>query len=211
MTHQTAPLVVLLLATLALDGCKPATGGDTTERPASATRAGPGTIEGATPATASGAEPSPPSGLAFHTGQWAMTTTLTDVAIRSEDPAARAGEQMMRAAIGKAETSTVCIDQASVDRGLANLNQAQAQGSCEPGVKRVADGVIDVAMVCKGRDGSTATVTHEGRYDADSLTSTVVMKAAPPAGRRPAGEGLDMTISNTGRRLGDCPASKDAP
>ena len=63
-------------------------------------------------------------------------------------------------------------------------------------------------MQCRSRDGSTATVTHRGRYNADSLTSTVAMKASTGNGPGPAGgpamEGIDMTVRNTGRRLGDC-------
>ena len=88
---------------------------------------------GAAQPTPADTSPAPDSvasspGLAFPVGQWEMTTTLTDVSIRSDDPTARAGEQMLRAAIGKAETSTVCLDQAKIDGGLANLNRGD--GSC---------------------------------------------------------------------------------
>ena len=170
-----------------------------------------GSAAGAGRQAAAGTSPAPDRpasspGLAFPVGKWEMTTTLADISIRSDDPSARTGEQMLRQAIGKAETSTVCLDQAKIDGGLANLNKGD--GSCRPVTKRIADGVIDVVMQCRSANGSTATVTHRGRYNADSLTSTVAVKASTGSGAGPAGgpalEGMDMTVRNTGRRLGDC-------
>jgi hypothetical protein len=146
------------------------------------------------------AEASAGSGVRLRAGEWEMKTEVAAVSA----PGMPAGvADMMKA---KASTVKVCVTEEDASKGDAGIFTGKKDPRCDTKGFSAAGGRVNGTITCKAEEGGQGamTMTMDGQFKPDSYTLTSKMKTE--------GEGAEMTIESrvSGRRIGDCPAGKEA-
>lgn len=158
-----------------------------------ANSAGPATDTGVTADAGTG-----DSGAAtLRPGQWEMTASLTNIEIPGAPP--QAAEQM-KAQMGRQQTQTQCLTQEEVSNIAEKLANASSQGAnCNFSRRTFAGGTIDVAGTCQSPQGQME-MTMTGAFTPETMNMNMDMNVTGGP------QTMRMSLTTTGRRIGDCPA-----
>ncbi|MDG2004167.1 MAG: DUF3617 domain-containing protein [Novosphingobium sp.] len=134
-------------------------------------------------------------------GQWESTITLGKVEVAEEDSELK---EFFQSAVGQTKTSTSCLTPEEAGKPNADFFQGEDSG-CTYDKFSMSGGKVDSELSCED-GGSKMKVTMTGTYSEDSyeIASTAegdIMPETPGS----------MSMTATGKRLGDCPAEEAKP
>lgn len=144
-------------------------------------------------------------------GQWTVTTEITEVrlpGVAGEDP--RIAEAMTQQMKGRTQTQTSCVTPEQARGPSSALIGGDTNGACSFETFSLLRGRLNAVMTCrkKGDPGQMVIATN-GTYAGDTVELESVMRVEQTL-NQPKEEAMRLAAKVTGRRTGDCPASKEA-
>jgi len=139
-------------------------------------------------------------------GEWEATQEILDVQMTGLPEGAPAGA--MKQMIGQKNTVKHCITPEQAAKPGADFLAAQKDAKCTYANMDMSDGVINGAMTCAAPDNPKAVMkmTLNGTYQPASYAMAMEMQSQGMQG----GMGMTMKIKSQGKRIGDCPAGREA-
>lgn len=145
------------------------------------------------------APPQPAAAAGVSPGQWEVTRTLTELT-KLDD-----GAPAIRAAVGSAETLSLCVTPGQETRPPADLLIGRADAGCTSNTLYLSGGRANASLACRPKGlGGTMNFSADGTYTADTV------KLSVGGSTQLAGSGdVRTTETLVARRTGACtPATK---
>lgn len=144
-------------------------------------------------------------------GQWEVTTEITDVrlpGVAGTDP--KIAEAMTQQMKGRSQTQTSCVTPDQARGPSSALIGGDTNGACSFETFSLLRGRLNAVMTCRkdGEPGQMVIATN-GTYAGDTIELESVMRVEQTL-NQPKEQAMRLAAKVTGRRTGDCPASKGA-
>lgn len=143
------------------------------------------------------------SAVSLQPGQWEHTMQFTSI----EAPGAPEAQMAaMRQAMGQPHTESSCVTPEQAARPTGNMLNPGGQ-NCQFTENTFAGGAIRVHGTCQQPGGGSAQMNMDGTYTATTMNVTLSSEMTMPPGM-PGPRSIRMSGTMTGRRTGDCAATR---
>lgn len=142
--------------------------------------------------------------VSFKPGEWENTVEFVDIKFDESKMPPEAKQLMgpiMESMKGQTFTDKECMTEEQAKNPQEEFFNAQEGQECTYDTFSLAGGNIDMAMSCKGKDGTGGTIRAKGTYTATTYNMNMTIQSE-------GAQGGDVTISakSTAKRVGECPS-----
>lgn len=137
--------------------------------------------------------------LHFNPGRWETTMKIENLDLGDAPPEAK---KMIQGMMGKARTITSCLTKEEAEKPTPKFFGEKSE-NCKYDHFTMGGGAIDAKLDCKAEEG-LQSIVMKGNYTSDTYQMTVNTSGAGHAGMK-----MDMTMSMSAKRVGDCTGKED--